>query len=201
MGEQPCLWSSLKLEFVLRNAHPTRRMQTLLRVLNLRRLQALQQLTLDFISLPISWHDCIHLLQNIPTSVRKLSLESLYLGKPSLPIHELAEELVAKLVNFEEVDFGFYGFLRDMSNANAILREVTAVASSGENSKLKVFSMPGQFQFSVFGHEPNISHALAEARKVLTVNLLRKLPYRIILVDEVDEDGIEIDTEDDGDEV
>ena len=48
---------------------------------------------------------------------------------------------MAKLVKFEEVDFGTFGFLRDASNANAVLRGVAA--SSGEGSKLKILTLHG----------------------------------------------------------
>ena len=58
VGEQPCLWSSLQLEFKLDNKEeeqmdpmnlPTRpigRTKDLFQVLNMRRLQALEQFTL-----------------------------------------------------------------------------------------------------------------------------------------------------------
>ena len=79
------------------------------------------------------------------------------------------EELVSKLVKFEEVYFGYCGFLvrNDAGFADAILRRLTAVISSGEDSKLKVFSMPGS--------ERDISVSiLREARKILTVNILKR---------------------------
>ena len=87
---------------------------------------------------------------------------------------------MAKLVNFEQVDFGTDGFLRDhhwdvdgnSSVANALLRRMADVASSGEGSKLRVLSMPG--------YPWVIKEALAEARKSLTVNI-NLITHRIIV--------------------
>ena len=104
----------------------------------------------------------------------------------------MVEQLVAKLVEFEQVDLGDDGFLRDTDIANAFLRGVTAMTSSGEDSKLRVLSMPG-FESST-GFDSRISEAVAEARKSLTVNLLG-FRARYILIDSFDEDE-----EDNGDE-
>ena len=171
VGEQPCLWATLKLEFVVGDREESVQMdqpgtmQDLLEVLIMRRLQALDQLSLSFMS-DVSWQDCTNFLQLIPPSVRKLALKNLdFLESTTPPIQVLAAELVAKLVKFEEVDFGIHGFLRDRNIGHAMLRAVTAVDSSREDSKLKVLTMPGfEHQFSV--------DALAEARKIITVNLL-----------------------------
>ena len=141
---------------------PTGSMQDLIEFLKMGRLQALHQLTLGFLS-HISWQDCIHFLQNIPPYVRKLSLKRLNLVEPRPPIHMLEERLVAELVKFEEVNFDTPGFLSDRDIVNATLRQLAAVGSSGEDSKLKVLSLPG--------FHPYFSQALAEARKVLTVNI------------------------------
>ena len=126
-------------------------------ILSMRRLQALEQLTLNFslTDQEVAWQDCLRFLQmiikNSPT-VRKLSLESLHLADPLPPTKVLAEQLVAKLVNFEQVDFGTDGFLHDHhwdvgdnSVANAILRRLAAVASSGQDSKLQVLSKPNYY--------------------------------------------------------
>ena len=191
VGEQPCLWSTLDLD-----TGPVLWTQDLmLELLNIRRLQTLKQLNLDFFQ-QISWQDYIHLLQIIienSPSIRKLSLEpkNLAVFEPRPPIDQLVEELVAKLVEFEEVDFGDDGFLRDTDIANAFLRGVTAMTSSGEDSKLRVLSMPGFKSSTVY---PHISEAVAEARKSLTVNLLG-FRARYILIDSFDEDE-----EDNGDE-
>ena len=72
MGEQPCLWSTIKLRLVVDLLD----LDDLPELLNMRRLQPLQQLTLYF-KMSVSWQDCIHFLQIIPPSVRKLSLEGL----------------------------------------------------------------------------------------------------------------------------
>ena len=97
---------------------------------------------------------------------------------------------MAKLVKFEEVDFGTFGFLRDASNANAVLRGVAA--SSGEGSKLRVLSIPGYL--------PYLSESLAEARKKLTVKILMIEDLEVITIDD-DEDVNQPDNEDDDDEV
>ena len=52
------------------------------------------------------------------------------------PLNLLAEELMANLVKFEEVDFGTEGFLRG-GLANEVLKAVSTV---GEDSKLRVNS-------------------------------------------------------------
>ena len=109
------------------------------------------------------------IIGNSPT-VRKLSLKRFCVEKSTLPpIEILAEELVSKLVKFEEVYFGICSFLvrNDVGIADAILRRLTAVISSGEESKLKVFSMPG------FERDISVS-VLREARKILTVNILKR---------------------------
>ena len=183
VGERPSLWSSLKLKFMAVNGKvdgdvdgPTGWTKDLQRVLSMKRLQTLEQLTLDFSLMTVQdvvWRDCLRFLQivirNSPT-VRKLTLESLHLADPLPPSKVLAERLVANLVNFEQVDFGTDGFLRDnhwdigeKSVANAFLRRLTAVVSSGEESKLRVLSMPG--------YPRVIKEALTEARKILTVNI------------------------------
>ena len=158
MGEQPCMWSTLDLHFLV-FIGAGRTVGMLQKVLTMRRLQALGQLTLTFM-LEVSWQDCIHFLQSIPPSVRKLSLRCLSLATPLPPIHVLAEELV----KFEEVHLCDFGGI-DSNLKAAILRAVAAVVgSSGKESKLKVLSM--------FARAWCISDALTEARKVLTVNII-----------------------------
>ena len=107
---------------------------------------------------------------------------------------------MAKLVKFEEVDFGSFGFLRDASNANAVLRGVAA--SSGEGSKLRVLSMPGHLPYlsESLAHLPYLSESLAEARKKLTVKILMIEDLEVITIDD-DEDVNQPDNEDDDDEV
>ena len=116
-GEQPCLWSSLKLKFRLDNEEemdnreedqmdnreemdnreqtgpmdlPTiGRTNDLLKVLNMGRLQAIEQFTLvvevgdsDLMDSGISWQEFMHFLQIIPPSVRMLSLLNIWLTPP-----------------------------------------------------------------------------------------------------------------------
>ena len=97
MGEHQCLWSALKLKFSVANegeeplGHmmhedgPTGGTEDLLRVLNMGRLETLEQLTLDFSSTvqDVSQQECIRFLQIIlenSPKVRKLSLESLHVA-------------------------------------------------------------------------------------------------------------------------
>ena len=141
-------------------------MEVLQRVLNMRRLHTLEHLTLYFMwpQTGVPWQDCIPLIQVIPPSVRKLSLKMPKFLEPVPPIHVMAEELVAELVRFEEVDFrSFLLYSRKMTDAT--LRRLTAVISSGEETKLKVLVMPAWVSASA-----RLSETLAQARKVLTVN-------------------------------
>ena len=155
---------------------------TLQELLSIGRLQTLKQLTLD-IEPRVLWVDFIDLFQIVietSPSVRKLSVEPKELVEleDHPPIDELAEQLVGVLVKFEEVDFGKDGFLyhrRNATVATAILRRITEVASSEEDSKLRVLSMPGfEPSPSPFPRPGTVLGAsLAEARKLLTVNLIR----------------------------
>ena len=194
VGQQPCLWSSLKLKFRLDNREemdnreedqmdnreqmdpmdlPTiGRTNDLLKVLNMGRLQALEQFTLvvevgdsDLMDSGISWQEFVHFLQITPPSVQKLSLLNFSPTppEPMPPLNLLAEELMANLVKFEEVDFGTEGFLRGLRVANEILKAVSTVR---EDSKLRVLSIPG------FESDADLRDSLAAARKILTVNML-----------------------------
>ena len=175
----------------------------------MRRLQTLKQLTLDLrhprISWQtrISWQDFIHLLQLLPPSVKKLSLERLDLLNHKPPTHVLAEELVAQLVKFEEVDFDSFGCGCGRGcgcgcgwdDSTAILRRLTAVISSGEDSNLKVLSLPC---FDIL--ESRISYeTLVEARKVLTVKIFDSDDSDEDDEDDEDYEG-ELYYEDDGDD-
>ena len=212
VGQQPCLWSSLKLKFRLDNREemdnreetgpmdlPTiGRTNDLLKVLNMGRLQAIEQFTLvvevgdsDLMDSGISWQEFMHFLQITPPSVQKLSLLNFSPTppEPMPPLNLLAEELMANLVKFEEVDFGTEGFLRG-GLANEVLKAVSTV---GEDSKLRVLSIPG------FERDADTRDALAEARKILTVNLTDGLRVRVYVMpddDGEDEDADELADED-----
>jgi len=186
LGEQPCLWSSLKLRLP-GNARSS--LTRIKRVLNMGRLQRLQQLTMDFGQTKIYFSDIFHFFEVLPASVEKLSLEG---GEAlSLSWTFLMDEraLVEELLKLEEVDFSKFSFFRNWAYSRAVLRRLTAVISSGEDVKLKVLSLPG------FG--PDFSdEALVKARGVgLQVNIFHFA--LTILVDdedsgddEDDEDGI-----------
>ena len=154
------------------------------KVLTLPRLQSLEQLTLSFFFMgQIFWEDCIHFLQlvsDFAPSVRKLSWRegSITVTPNTTPVEELAQQLVEKLVKFEEVDFSFFSsFDEDFphfffphedpprfgNGINAAVHRALAAASfDGEESRLKVLTLDA--------HEPSDSAALVEARKKLTVN-------------------------------
>ena len=152
---------------------PIGRTNDLLKVLNMGRLQAIEQFTLlnlaDWLDSGISWQEFMHFLQTIPPSVRKLSLLNFWPTPPEPipPFNLLAEELMANLT--KEVDFGTDGFLQALEEpvlgriANEILKAVSTV---GEESKLRVLSIPG------FESDADLRDSLAAARKILTVNML-----------------------------
>ena len=202
MGEEPCLWSSLKLKFYVvhgvdedgdgdwlqlgplpdphwasPNAGPVGTVKELKDGLNMARLQTLEQITLDFSPSRVHWSDFMAFLAIIPPTVRKLSL--LMLGpilppEPRPPFQVFAELLAEELIKFEEVNFGRDGFLlyrhrdRDLGlfyKSDAVFRALSAISASGRGSKLRILSIPS--------HSVRVkSHALAEAEKILTVNLV-----------------------------
>ena len=104
------------------------------------------------------------------------------------PVYFLAQELVEKLVKFKEVHFSSssstlssYSFDEDLcrhlffrerpprfgNGINAAIHRALAAASyDGEDSRLKVLTLCNS--------EPSHSEALVEARKKLTVNLVRR---------------------------
>ena len=88
VGEQPSLWSKLELKFWVKNEEEeyehmnqwtSGRIQDLLEVLTMRRLQAVEQLTLGF-RWDVSWQDCIHLLQVIPICPKVVPQEFGFFG-------------------------------------------------------------------------------------------------------------------------
>ena len=156
--------------------------EELVKMLAIPRLQSLEQLTLDFFFMSkVFWEDCIHFLQQVSDfapSVRKLTWRegSITVTPNPTPVEELAQQLVEKLVKFEEVHF--YSFFdedvphfffphedppRFGNGINAAMHKALAAASfDGEESRLKVLTLDA--------HEPSDSAALVEARKKLTVN-------------------------------
>ena len=160
--------------------------EELVKVLAIPRLQSLEQLTLDFFFMgQIFWEDCIHFLQlvsDFAPSVRKLTWRegSITVTPNPTPVEELAQQLVEKLIKFEEVDFSSPSFDEDVANYlsfddpqiprfgnginSAIMRALPA-ASGREGSKLKSLTLDCHGVF--FNHED-----LAEARKKLRVNMV-----------------------------
>ena len=175
MGEQPSLWSTLRLKFRVNcGGYNTRSVfgrEEVLEILKIPRLQALQALRLDF-PRKILWQDLLIFLDMIPLSVKKLSLLSLCPTPPPKPrpsLEVLAMQLAEKLVKFEEVDFADDGFLRHTDVQEAVLR---AVSIAGD-SKLKVLTVPG------FEKESELREARYEARKKLTINLRWPKGFRL----------------------
>ena len=156
--------------------------EELVKVLTLPRLQYLEQLTLSFFFMrKVFWEDCIHFLQlvsDFAPSVRKLTWRegSITVTPNPTPVEELAQQLVEKLVKFEEVHF--YSFFdedlphfffphedppRFGNGINvAVHRALAAASFDGEESRLKVLTLVDYGQSD--------SAALVEARKKLTVN-------------------------------
>ena len=120
-----------------------------------------------------------------PNSSKAFS--ALFFAHPSV----LAEELVANLVKFEEVSFGRNGFLKGPGIARALLKALSTV---GEDSKLRILSIPG------FENDEDHPDALAEARKMLTVDMLGLdiwlMSEEIVLDDVEDEEVDEVASED-----
>ena len=108
VGQQPCLWSSLKLKFRLDNREemdnreqtgpmdlPTiGRTNDLLKVLNMGRLQAIEQFTLvvevgdsDLMDSGLSWQEFVHFLQITPPRQFKSSLCSIFPPPLQSPCH------------------------------------------------------------------------------------------------------------------
>jgi len=91
----------------------------LAKLLTMPRLQSLEHLTLSFFYLDqVFWQDCMLFLQlvsDVAPSVRKLSwLNGRITVTPNpTPVDELAEQLVRKLVKFEEVHFFLSTFDED----------------------------------------------------------------------------------------
>ena len=102
VGQQPCLWSSLKLKLMLDNRGPPEmdpvdlptppylisigRTNDLLKVLNMGRLQAIEQFTLlnlaDWMDSGISWQEFVHFLQITPP-VSSEALSAQFFPHPS----------------------------------------------------------------------------------------------------------------------
>ena len=157
--------------------------EELVEVLNMPRLQSLQQLTLSFYFMgEIFWQDCMDFLQlvsDVAPSVKKLSWQEGPITVTPNPTHvdKLAQQLVAKLVKFEEVHFSspfyedyphyFFPHERPPRFGNginsAILRALPA-AMDEDGSELKVLTLHCQAFYNPAD--------LAEARKKLTVNMI-----------------------------
>ena len=185
MGEQACLWSSLKLKFIVnyigdQPGGPSGTAGDLIRVLKFSRLSALQQLTLDFFS-NMDWEEYIYLFQVIiesSPSVLRLSLieNPLFFRGDLHATKARAQQLAEWVVRFQRVDFGSDGFLSASytCSINTMLKGITAASLSEAGSKLQVLSLPG-YESSFIGP------VLTAARRRLTVNFLGKRPRRIIL--------------------
>ena len=165
--------------------------EELVKVLTLPRLQSLEQLTLSFFFMSkVFWEDCIHFLQlvsDFAPSVRKLTWRegSITVTPNPTPVEELAQQLVEKLVKFEEVHFPSVSFdvrmHRNYTNPlsygeylrflrfegigiNAAILRALPAASGEEGSKLK--------SLTLHCCQTNLAGWLAEAQKKLTVNII-----------------------------
>ena len=143
--------------------------EELVKVLTMARLKSLEQLTLDFFfTRQIFWEDCIHFLQlvsDLAPSVRKLSWRKgrITVTPNPTPVDELAQQLVAKLVKFEEVHFSSspsfdedvanYLSLQDPLNPtmgngiNSAIMKALFAASGREGAKLKSLTLDCHWSF------------------------------------------------------
>ena len=169
------------------NVHICGWTEELVKVLAIPRLQSLEHLTLDFFFMSkVFWEDCIHFLQlvsDFAPSVRKLTWRegSITVTPNPTPVEELAQQLVEKLVKFEEVHFpsvsfdvrtdrplsygAYLRFLRfEGIGINAAILRALPAATGEEGSKLK--------SLTLHCHQTNLAGSLAEAQKKLTVNII-----------------------------
>ena len=181
--------------------------EKLIEVLTMPRLQSLEHLTLSFFYMgKILWQECMHFLQlvsDFAPSVKKLHWEegAITVTPNPTPLDELAQQLVAKLTNFEEVhfsssfceDFPHYFFPdehppRFGNGINAAIHRVLAALFYGKDSKLKMLTLEGL--------EPSHSVDLVEARKKLKVNIVS----RVVCLDREHVGGVEGGQGGEGDE-
>jgi len=186
VGEQACLWTSFKLQFIVnywaevdigdQPGGPSGTAGDLIKILKFRRLSSLQQLTLDFFS-NMDWEQYIYLFQVIsessPSVLRLSLIENPWFFHGSLNGQEArALQLAEKVTRFEEVDFGNGGNTIGIAyGINTMLKEII---SSEASSKLQVLSLPLSEGWFVYHGG---SSSLDEARE----------RFRIILHD--DDDG------------
>ena len=183
MGEQACLWSSLKLKFIVNYiggdlanyivGGPSGTAGDLIRVLKFSRLSALQQLTLDFFP-NMDWEEYIFLFQVIiessPSVLRLNLIGNPWFFRGGLHATEArAQQLSERVIRFERVDFGYDCFLRAFytHGINTMLKGITAASSAEAGSKLQVLSLPGPESW-FFGP------ALTAARRILTINFFEE---------------------------
>ena len=212
MGEKPVLWTKLKLNFNVYKKEQSEGGEEdkeeeeeedeedekirgwtdeLALVLTMGRLQSLEHLILDFSSMDrILWQDCMQFFMVVhyfAPSVKKLSWrECTTTVTPNpTPVVFLAQELVEKLVKFQEVHFSSSSSTLSSSSFDedlcrhlffrenpprfgnginsAILRALPA-ALDGDGSELKVLTLHCQGFYNPAD--------LTEARKKLTVNII-----------------------------
>ena len=141
MGERPCLWSKLKLGFIVENDSDNvqegveEAEEQLLKILKLNRLQSLRYLRLEC-RLRAENRFLQIIIDNKP-AIKKVSLQ---MGQRLMPDDDL-KRLASTLTKFEEIEVFFFTD-RPEPMGRKILVE-TLRASSGEDSKLKILTMPG----------------------------------------------------------
>merc|ERR1719180_328896 len=107
VAEHPALWNKLELVHRVGKSLDC----GLVEVLTMARLQSLQDLTLNFLYVDqiLFWEDCVHFLQVVAglcPSVKRLSWENggkIAMRPNPITVDKRAQDLVAQLVNFEEV--------------------------------------------------------------------------------------------------
>jgi len=166
VAEHPALWNKLKLVHRVGKSLDC----GLVEVLTMARLQSLQDLTLNFSYMDqILWEDCVHFLQVVAglcPSVKRLSWENrgkIAMTPNPITVDKRAQDLVAQLVNFEEVHI-FPRFVGEQHQAiNGINEAILRAASDVEESKLKVLTLVGDESI-----DPAV---LAVAQEKLTIKI------------------------------
>jgi len=146
VAEHPAFWNKLKLVHRVGKSLDC----GLVEVLTMARLQSLQDLTLNFSYMDqILWEDCVHFIRVVAglcPSVKRLSWENggkIAMTPNPVTVDKRAQDLVAQLVNFEEVHiFSRLGEHHQVINGidEAILRAASDVEESKPEEGLRLIS-------------------------------------------------------------
>jgi len=177
VAEHPAFWNKLKLVHRVGKSLDC----GLVEVLTMARLQSLQDLTLNFHYMDqILWEDCVHFLQVVAglcPSVKRLSWENggkIAMTPNPITVDKRAQDLVAQLVNFEEVHI--FSRSKQHQAINGINEAILRAASDVEESKLKVLTLVGDESI-----DPAV---LAVAQEKLTIKIYNSALWTLGLTEE-----------------